>query len=249
MAERLLDDDPPPAALVALVVEPDPPELGHDLGERRRLGREVVEVVALDALLGVDLLEVLREVVEGRGVGEVQSLVVDPRRQRPPRRFIERQHPRVLLERGTELVAELGVGVWPAADAQDGELVRQEVRPPQLVERRHDLAVGEVAGRAEQDQHAWIRHALEAKALAQRVGRLLLAAPAAGRPGLAQLAHRARRVLRSRGGVGRLVRRRFRGDERRGLVGLRGRRPGRAGRNPAASRRRGLGHGVSLTRS
>ena len=46
VAERLLDDDPAPAALVALVVEPHPAQLGDDLGERRRLGREVVEAVA-----------------------------------------------------------------------------------------------------------------------------------------------------------------------------------------------------------
>ncbi len=44
--ERLLDDDPPPAPAVGLVVEPDPPELGDDLGEGRRLGGQVVEPVA-----------------------------------------------------------------------------------------------------------------------------------------------------------------------------------------------------------
>ena len=47
VAERLLDDDPPPAALVPLVVEPDPAQLADDLGEGRRLGREVEEMVAV----------------------------------------------------------------------------------------------------------------------------------------------------------------------------------------------------------
>ncbi len=54
VAERLLDDDPPPAALVVLVVEADPAQLADDLGERRRLRREVVEVVATGVLVLVD---------------------------------------------------------------------------------------------------------------------------------------------------------------------------------------------------
>ena len=44
--ERLLDDDPSPAALVALVVQAGAAQLGDDLGERRRLRREVEQPVA-----------------------------------------------------------------------------------------------------------------------------------------------------------------------------------------------------------
>ena len=64
VAERLLDDDPPPAAVVLLVVEPAPPELADDLGELRRLGREVEEVVAARPVLEVDLVEPLGQAVE-----------------------------------------------------------------------------------------------------------------------------------------------------------------------------------------
>ena len=45
----------------------------------------------------------------------------------------------------------------------------QQVRPPQVVDRRDDLAVGEVAGRPEQDEDRRVRHALQAQALAQDV--------------------------------------------------------------------------------
>jgi len=50
-----------------------------------------------------------------------------------------------------------------------GEVVRQEVRPPQLVEGRDDLAVGEIARRPEQDEDARIGDALEPEAFAERV--------------------------------------------------------------------------------
>ena len=76
--ERLLDDDPAPAAAVDLVVEPDPPELADDLGEGRRLGRQVVEPVAAGAVLLVDLVEPGGERVERGRVGEVALVVDDP---------------------------------------------------------------------------------------------------------------------------------------------------------------------------
>ena len=61
------------------------------------------------------------------------------------------------------LVAERLVGVRPAADGDDLELVRQQVRAPQLEQRGHDLAVREVAGRAEDHQRGRVdRQALEA---------------------------------------------------------------------------------------
>jgi hypothetical protein len=48
--------------------------------------------------------------------------------------------------------------------------VRQQVRAPQVIERRHDLAVGEIAGRSEKYEDRRIRDALEAQALTQDVG-------------------------------------------------------------------------------
>ena len=99
VAERLLDDDPPPAALVALVVEARPAQLGDDLGERRRLRREVEEPVAAGALLLVDLVEALGEAVVTRGVGEVAAVVDDPLGELVPRVVVDGLDAAVLVER------------------------------------------------------------------------------------------------------------------------------------------------------
>ena len=132
-----------------------------------------------------------------------------------PGRFVERQHAAELLERGPDLRAERVVVVLAPADGEDDELVRQQVRPPQLVERGQDLAVGEVAGRTEQDEDRRIRHALQAQALAQDVLRGLRARGTLALARLAQVLHRPRRVLRPRRGTGRD------GLVGRGLVGFR----------------------------
>jgi hypothetical protein len=205
VAERLLDDDPAPAALVPLVIQADPAELGDDLGELRRLRREVVEVVARRALLAVDRLEGRDQLVEARRVGEVAALVADPRREESPGRLVEREDPRELLERLSVLGPKGVIVVVPSADRQDDELVGQEIRPPELVEGRDHLAMSEVAGRPEQDQGAGVGHALEAEPPAKRVvvlfGRRLLLALS----GKAHILHRPRRVLRPRRGMRLLV--------------------------------------------
>ena len=96
--ERLLDDDPPPAAVVPLVIEPDPTELGHDLRELRRLRREVVQAVAAGTLLLVDVVEARREDVETGRIGEVAAVVADPLAERAPDGLVDREHAAVLLE-------------------------------------------------------------------------------------------------------------------------------------------------------
>ncbi len=57
------------------------------------------------------------------------------------------------------------VVVRAPADRQQHELVRQQVGAPQLVEGRDHLAVGQVAGPAEQDEDGRVRHPLEPQAL------------------------------------------------------------------------------------
>ena len=78
VTERLLDDDPPPAAIVAFVVEADPPELADDLGELGGLGREVVEPVAAGALGLIEVVEPLGQCVEAARVIEIEALIADP---------------------------------------------------------------------------------------------------------------------------------------------------------------------------
>ena len=203
VAERLLDDDPPPAALVPLVVEPDPAQLGDDLGELPTAGSRGSRGGCRGcSARGRSPRGVLASRSKPAASAKSQRSVADPRRERPPGGLVERQDPRVLLERRPVLGPEGRRRRTRAGRcARSDELVRQEVRPPQLVQRRNDLAVGEVAGRPEQDEDARVRDALEAEALAERVvlwlcGRLRRVAARQ-----AQVAHRPRRVLRPRRGI------------------------------------------------
>ena len=230
--ERLLDDDPPPAAVVMLVIEADPSELADDLGELDRLGGEIEQAVAAGPVLLVELVEVGREGVEGLGIGEIEVLVEDPLGERVPGVLVEREDPAVLLERLADLAPERLVVVRPPADRHEQELVRQQVVPPQLVERRHDLAMGEVAGRPEQHEDRRIGDALEAKPLAQDVLDGFRPRRALALAREADLAHRQRRVL----GPGR----RLGGD---GLVGGRLFARGRLDRAPCPGFGR-LGRGL-----
>ena len=209
--ERLLDDDPPPAAVVVLVIEPGAAELAGDLGELRGLGRQVVQPVAPGPALLVEPVEAGGQRVEAGRIGEVEVLVADPPGERRPGILLDRQDAAELVQRAANVCAERFVVVRSPADRQEDELVRQQVRAPQLEERRDHLSVGEVAGAAEQDEDGRVRDALEPEALAEdvleRPGPGSLAA-LAGQP---ELLHRARRFLgaRPRTSGDRLVGRRF----------------------------------------
>jgi len=119
--------------------------------------------------LGVDGVEVGGQRVERRRVVEVELLVGDPFRERLPGLLVEREDPAVLLERFVDLGPERLVLVRPPADGQEDELVRQQVVAPQLVERRDDLAVGEVAGRPEEHEDRGVWDPLQTQAIAQDV--------------------------------------------------------------------------------
>ena len=164
---------------------PTRPSWADDLGELRRLGREVEESVAAGAVLRIDGIEPAGERVEGGRVGEIHPVVREALGEGPPHRVVDGLDPAELLERCQDLRPERIVVVGAATDGQDHELMGEQVRPPQLVEGRDDLAMGEVAGRAHQDEDGWIRDPLEAEALAQHVGRRLRPRRSLGLPGQA----------------------------------------------------------------
>ena len=179
--EGLLDDDPPPAPAVDLVVEAAASQLADDEREGRRLGRQVEEAVAPRAELLVHVVEADGERVEGAVVGEVALVVDDPAEELLGHLGVQLD-PAELGEGLGDLGPEGLVVVGPAADRDEHPVLGQEVRPPQLGERREDLAVAEVAGRPEEDHDVGIGDALEAQALAEGVGVVLgrvtaLAAP------------------------------------------------------------------------
>ncbi len=203
VAERLLDDDAPPARVVPLVVQPHAPELRHDLGELRWLRGEVEEPIAARAPVLVDRVQARHQLIEAGRLVEVEALVEDPLGERPPVLGLERQDARVLLQRGLDLRSVVVLVEGPPADPKDDELVGQQVGPPQLVERGHDLAMGQVAGSAHQHEDRRVRDPFEPQPLAEDVLHRLGARGPLARPGLAEILHRQGRVLGPRRGLRR----------------------------------------------
>src|SRR4051812_13800673 len=80
----------------------------------------------------------------------------------------------VLLDGLLHVLAEALVVLLGAGDADDGEPRRQEPPQHERVQRRHQLLVGQVAGRAEDHEGARIRGAPQRQALLERVDLLLL---------------------------------------------------------------------------
>ena len=166
------------------------------LGELRGLGGEVVEVVAARPVLLVDLR---RAAWPGyRSPSDRRSRVARSVMRSANERQASSSSGLTRLNCSSD-VADLGperlVVVRPPADGEQHELVRQQVGPPQLVEGRDDLAMGEVAGRPEQDQDRRIRDALEAEALAQDVGDRLRARGSLALAGETELLDRRRLAL------------------------------------------------------
>ena len=127
-------------------------------------------MVAARPVLVVDVGESLDQAIEARRIVEIQSLIGDVLCERAPGVLVERLDAAETLERLVDLGPERLIVVWPSTDGQQHELVRQEVGPPQLVEGRDDLAMGEIAGGPEQDQDRRVRDALQPKPFAQDVG-------------------------------------------------------------------------------
>ena len=169
------------------MIEADPAELADDLGESRWLGGQVEQPVAPRPMLEVDRIEPGGQRIEGRLVGEIALVVDDPANELVDDLGFDR-HPRIGRQGRRDLLPERVLVVRPPADRDQDELVGQQVRPAQLVQGWQDLAMGQVAGCAEQDDDARIGHPLEAQALAQRVDLPGLLRPALAVPGKAHLA-------------------------------------------------------------
>ena len=169
-AERLLDHDAAPGDLVAhRVDEAGLTQPGDDRGEELGRDGQVIDPVASRAQGLVDALERLFESLVRRRIVEGAGRKEDPIGELGPD----------LLEVGTAdlgqrllvLGAEFGVGPVAAGEADDRGLGRQVAAPRELEERRDELAVGQVAGGAEEHEGARLGHSGPRQRLAQGVGR------------------------------------------------------------------------------
>ena len=211
VAERLLDDDPAPGLVVASGrSRPGLAELLDDrreeLGRRRPGSRAGCR--ASRALASSSSRRSLETLVAG-------SSKVPPSRRRAVGEAAQAAlevggSPRRLDSASSSSARSSSSRPVAAGEADDGELAGGGGRRGQLVERGDELAVGQVAGRAEEDDRARLGHALEAQALAQWV-RVMSRAPRLVVPASSRLAASCvAGTLLPRGGVVCHVRCRFR---------------------------------------
>ena len=99
----------------------------------------------------------------------IADLLQDPLGELLPGRLVERELPGEPLEARPRFGPERIVRVGASPEGDEEELVREEVGPPELVERGDHLAVREIAGRPEEDEDARVGDPLEAEPLAERV--------------------------------------------------------------------------------
>ena len=180
VAERLLDDQPHPALL-----RPPLADLGHRGRERLRRHGEVVEAVAAGAALGVELLEHLPDAILALLVVELGADVAHPRGEPVPDVLPERIARELLhrlLHRGGELLRRLR----RARDADDRELLRQQLAVGERVERGDQLALRQVARGTEDHDGARLGAPPQLQPFEQRVRRPRVTPPPAS-PTLARM--------------------------------------------------------------
>src|SRR5208337_4380092 len=76
----------------------------------------------------------------------------------------------VLAQRLLVVGAEVVVGPLAAGEADEGAFAGQVTSPGQVKERRHELAMGQVARRTEENDCAGLGHPGPRKRLTQRIG-------------------------------------------------------------------------------
>jgi hypothetical protein len=132
-----------------------------DPADDRREGRgrrgAVEEPPTLGAKLGVEPHEALAKQAEGVGVVERRGDVGEPSREGLPATLIQSVAGEI-FDRPAGALAEAGVVEAASARADDRVALRQQALVGQVVEGRKQLAAGQIAGRAEDDQRlGWRR--------------------------------------------------------------------------------------------
>ncbi len=172
MPERLFDDDARPTLRLLLLAFLRQPGAGEQLGDgavEAGLCRQVEDAVAGHATLAPNLVEPLLEALVPVELRELRLAVVQALRKCLPEGGYDRALARETVDRVERLRAKLVVSKRPARDADNRELRRQGVLQGEIVERRQQLAVREVASGAEDDHDARINRARGAHPCAQRI--------------------------------------------------------------------------------
>ncbi len=137
--------------------------------DRRRRG-QIEDGIALASSLAVGLRQPALQFRVRLGIVERAPDVGEPVRERVPDGLVDRLRARMLLERFAHLLAvSLVAAVVRARNADQREGGREHVAQRQVVERRQQLAVRQVARGAEDDERPRAGNARHAHAVAQRI--------------------------------------------------------------------------------
>ena len=141
----------------------------QDALELARRDGEIKEAVAAGAALGVELGEALGQPLVAVGVAEFAAVVEEALGEAGPD-FVVNPGAGEFADGLFQLGAEAGVGLFAPGETDDGKRGGQVAIGGDIVERGDELAVGQIAGGAENDDTARLRHGPAGKALAQRIG-------------------------------------------------------------------------------
>ena len=148
--EGFLDDEARPA--VFAVIQSRFAEMTHDGGIRFRRRGEIEQ-----AIIGGGRAQSIEQLAQTRiavGLIKFRSVIVQVRGKLIPRRRIERDAAE-LLHAVPHFGAKRFVGPVAPRKADDVALLWQQALLRQRVERRQDLAMRQIAGRAEDDDGKW----------------------------------------------------------------------------------------------
>ena len=127
-------------------------ELFGDELHRRRGGREVEDARRRLARLGVEGVEVLAQAAEGRGVGEVGPAVFEVGGEDLPGPVLGLPLPAELVHPVARVLEVDGRVLLLDVEGDDLERLGERLVQPEVVEGRHQLAPGQVAAAAEDDE-------------------------------------------------------------------------------------------------
>src|SRR5262245_26774041 len=150
VTEGFFDDHPPPRS-PGWLSEPRATKLLDHWIEKPVGGRQIEEYVG-DMVLLRSLGQQPLEMAEGLRLGKVSPHIAHALRKPPPRFSVDCRRLRHRLHHAGQALAPLLGGAVVVIDADDGELVRKLAGSRQMVERRNNQTLGEIAASTEDDQ-------------------------------------------------------------------------------------------------
>src|SRR5271166_1614480 len=129
-----------------------------DDAEKVGRGRHIEKEIAVLAVIVIDLPETIFEARISGGIVEISADVVDALDEVIPDFCIDGAAGK-FLEIFSGLFARVLVAHGTAAEADDGEIGREQLLAGEIVERGDELAAREVSGKAEDDHDAGVGHA------------------------------------------------------------------------------------------